>query len=529
VRIPLLLYGLALAVRLVLIAQFPYPAYPDSAYYVDVARSLHAGTGFNVDFIWIFAEVGGTIPADPALPIPSNAHWMPLASIVQVPFMAVFGDLAWASALPFALIGAIAAPLTWAIARDFGARDSVAVGAGILTAIPLLSAVFLVQPDNFSLFQPLVIGSLWLGARALRGSSPWAFVGAGLLAGLATLSRNDGLLVLAALGLAFAWDRWLAWRSAGARPPAISLAAAIGCVAVFVLVMAPWWARQLAVFGSLSPSTASGKVLFIRSIEEWNSITTPATLGRLLDMGLGPLLQTRVEGLVAALTIYFTLVAGVVLAPFMLIGGWARRGSRDFGPFFIYAGLLFAFSAIVSAVHVPGGTFIHSAIALAPFSYILALEGVDISVEWVARRRASWDAARASRIFTGGVVAFALVCALAGSLVVHGVWEDRRQREVAVATTLTDAGAGSEDRVMSIDAASTKYWSDHGGVVLVNDPIDTIHEVASAYGIAWLVLDQKESVPAAAPILAGNRPSWVGPPLSTGIAGLMVYPLELGS
>ena len=59
--------------------------------------------------------------------------------------------------------------------------------------------------------------------------------------------------------------------------------------------------------------------------------------------------------------------------------------------------------------------------------------------------------------------------------------------------------------------------------------IDTIEDVARAYGIAWLVLDAKDSVPAAAPILAGNRPSWVGPPLSTGIAGLMVYPLELGS
>ena len=528
-RIPLLLYGLALAVRLVLIAQFPYPAYPDSAYYVDVARSLHAGTGFNVDFIWIFAEVGGVIPADPMLPIPSNAHWMPLASIVQVPFMALFGDVAWAEALPFALIGAIAAPLTWAIARDFGARGSVAVGAGILTAVPLLSAVYLVQPDNFSLFQPLVIGSLWLAARALRGSSPWTFIGAGLLAGLATLSRNDGLLVLASLGLVFAWDRLRALRSAGAQPPAISVAAAVGCVVAFVLVMAPWWARQLAVFGSLSPSTASGKVLFIRSIEEWNSISTPATLGRLLDMGIGPLLQTRVVGLVNALLIYTTLVAGVVLAPFMVIGGWARRRSRDFGPFFIYAGLLFAFSAIVSAVHVPGGTFIHSAIALAPFSYILALEGVNIAVEWVARRRTSWDAARASRIFTGAVVAFALVCAVAGSLVVHAVWEDRRERALAVATTLSDAGAGAADRVMSIDAASTKYWSDHGGVVLVNDPIETIHEVARAYGIAWLVLDAKESVPAAAPILAGNRPSWVGPGLSTGIAGLMVYPLELGS
>ena len=90
-RIPLLLYGLALAVRLVLIAHFPHPAYPDSAYYVDVANNLHAGLGFNVDFIWIFPEVGGGIPPDPTLPIPSNAHWMPLASIVQVPFIAIFG------------------------------------------------------------------------------------------------------------------------------------------------------------------------------------------------------------------------------------------------------------------------------------------------------------------------------------------------------------------------------------------------------------------------------------------------------
>ena len=72
---------------------FPDPAYPDSSYYVDVARPLHAGHGFNVDFVWIFAEVGGAIPANPVLPIPSNAHWMPLASLVQVPFLFVFGDV----------------------------------------------------------------------------------------------------------------------------------------------------------------------------------------------------------------------------------------------------------------------------------------------------------------------------------------------------------------------------------------------------------------------------------------------------
>src|SRR2546422_9937761 len=58
VRTPLLLFALALAVRAVLVALFPDPAYPDSYYYVDVARSIAAGNGLNVDFIWIFAEVG---------------------------------------------------------------------------------------------------------------------------------------------------------------------------------------------------------------------------------------------------------------------------------------------------------------------------------------------------------------------------------------------------------------------------------------------------------------------------------------
>jgi hypothetical protein len=515
VRTPLLLYGLALAVRALLIWHFPYPAYPDSAYYLDVARSLHAGGGFNVDFIWIFAEVGGKIPLDPMLPIPSNAHWMPLASIVQVPFMALFGTVAWASAAPFALIGATAAPLTWAIARDAKASSTVAIGAGILTAIPLLSAVYLVQPDNFSLYQPLVIASLWMAARAIRGRSAGrAFVAAGLLAGLATLSRNDGMLVLASLGVVFLFDRWRAWRSAGSRRPAIPFWSAVGCVAVFVLVMAPWWARQLAVFGSLSPSTASGKVLFIRDIGEWNSITTPADLGHLLGMGIGPLIVSRIGGLVAALIIYITLVGGVVLAPLMLIGGWARRSSDDFRPFFAYAAILFAFSAIVSAVHVPGGTFIHSAVALAPYSYILVLEGVAVAVAWVAARRKTWDAASATRIFTASVLGFAVVCAVFGTLAVHAVWEHRRERDVAVAVALDADGAPLSDRVMSIDAASTKYWSGHGGVVLVNDPVDTVHQVADAYDIRWLVLDRDESTPVAGPILAGERPSWVGPPIA---------------
>ena len=294
--------------------------------------------------------------------------------------------------------------------------------------------------------------------------------------------------------------------------------------------MAPWWARQLAVFGSLSPSTASGKVLFIRDIGEWNSIATPATLDHLLGMGLGPLLLSRIGGLVAALMIYTTLVGGFVLAPFMVIGGWARRRSLDFGPFFLYFAILFAFSALVSAVHVPGGTFIHSAVALAPHSYILALEGIVVAVGWVAARRPAWRADAATSVFTAAALVFAALAAVAGSLFVHASWTARRDSFLAVGRALDAVGSPTSDRVMSIDAGGMRYWTGHGGVVLVNDPLDTVHQVARAYDIRWLVIDRTDSVQAIAPILGGARPPWLGAPiLAEGSpTALAVYPVERG-
>jgi hypothetical protein len=537
VRTPIALFLLALAARLAAALHFPDPAYPDSFYYVDVARQLAAGHGFRVDVVWIFAEVGGRIPANPVLPIASNAHWMPLASLVQVPFIWVLGPTAMASALPFAILGAIVAPLAWAIAHDAGLGPRAAIGAGVLTAFPALSFVYMTQPDNFSLYQPLVAGSLWLAARGLRGR-PRDFALAGLLAGLATLSRNDGVLVLVVLGATFLWDRArgrMASGGAPARPPRIPMRAAIAAVVLFAITVAPWYLRQLAVFGSLSPSTASGKVLFIRDIGEWNSITTPATLDHLLGMGIGPLLATRVGGLVSAVLIFSVLAGALVLVPLMVAGAWRRRRDAWFGPYLGYGVLLFAFSAIVSAVHVPGGTFIHSAVALVPHAYVLAIEGIAGIVAWVAVRRRSWDTAAATRVFTTAAVAFGVITAVAGTVAVHAGWDGKRQRMIAVGAALDAAGAARADRVMSIDAAGYRYWTGHPGVVLVNDPIETVEAVARAYDIRWLVIEPGDSVPAARAILPGYRvdtstgfamplPAWVGPPVLDD-ADVAVYPV----
>jgi dolichyl-phosphate-mannose-protein mannosyltransferase len=519
-RTALALYAFAVLVRLVLIALYPDPAYVDSYYYVNVARALQAGHGFNIDFIWTFVDLGGAIPAQPALPIPSNAHWMPLAALVQVPFLALLGPTAWASALPFALIGSLAAPMTWAFATEAGARRDVALGAGLLVAVPA-AVVFMAQPDNFSLYQPIVLGALWLGARGLKGDAR-AFAAAGAFVGLAMLARNDGVLVGAALGLLFLWQRFGAWRTA--RPAALPWWSAIASLGLFLLVMAPWWARQLAVFGSISPSSASGRILWIRSLAEMNSIEGHPTLSTFLGQGLGPLVSSRLVGLAQAVISFVVLVAGLVLAPLMVVGGWLRRSSPDFAPFYVYAAILFGFSALVSAVHVPNGTFIHSAIALAPQASILALEGVVGLVAWVAIRRRAWDAAEASRIFVGGAVALTMLVGIGFSFATRTAWAEERAIKVAAGAALAQAGAAPSEVVMSLDTGGVKYWTGHPGVVAPDDPIATVERVAQAYGARWLLVERRDTVPALAGLLQDDGPhaSWIGPAVWRKPAGIPV-------
>ena len=212
---------------------FPDPAYPDSFYYVDVARALAAGHGLNVDFVWIFAEVGGQLPADAVLPIPSNAHWLPLASFIQAPFIAVMGPTAFASALPMVIIGSLAAPLTWAIARDVGASRTVQLGAGVLGGDPGGGRRVHGPAGELRDLPAARRGdAVARGARAARrhdGRTPRPACSSAL----ASIARNDAFLLGAAVGLVFVIDRVRAWRrwpaTDAARRGAPSAASACTC------------------------------------------------------------------------------------------------------------------------------------------------------------------------------------------------------------------------------------------------------------------------------------------------------------
>ena len=509
--------------------QYPDPGYPDSFYYVDVARALAAGHGLNVDFVWIFAEVGSRLPDPAVLPVPSNAHWLPLASFIQAPFIVLMGPTAIASALPMVLIGSLAAPLTWLIARDAGASRTVQLGAGVLGAIPAAGAVFMAQPENFALFQPLVAATLWLAARGLRGDRR-AYALAGLLVGLASIARNDAFLLGAAVGLVFVFDRVRAWRK-GTRP-ALSVSAAVACLVLFLIVVGPWWYRQMSIFGSISPTASSGSALWLTAYRQWNSITADTSLAAFMAQGPGAILASRVFGFVAAAANFAVIIGSVMLVPFMIWGAWLRRHSDDFLPWFLYVVIMFAGATLIFPLHVPGGAFIHSAVGMAPHAYILALEGVAAMVLAISRWRSAWEPRKAVPLFTWALVGFVAITAFVYAPVVHRAWGVDRTSRLALAAELDRIGIPPTDRLMTIDAGGFKYFTGHGGVVSPDDPIDTIRAVAQAYQIRWLVLERSAVVDALEPVLLDDRrPNWIGPAtfavpaLQGGPPTLALYPV----
>lgn len=511
-RTSLALFGLALGARIAMALPFQQPGYPDASYYVTVARELASGHGFSIPYIWNFVDVGGHLPSDGILPIASNGHWMPLASIVQVPFIWLLGPTWLASVLPFWLLGAVAAPMTWWLGLDAGLGRGASLAGGLLMALPGAAAPYLSQPDNFSLYLVLAVAALWLCRHGMRGHR-WAFAFGGLAVGLGMLARTDGVLLGVPFALAFVHERWRSWRG-GAGDEQIGWTAALACLGLFLLVMGPWWLRDLQVFGSISPSSSNGRILWIRTYDQLFSVsdvTTPATF---FGQGLGPLLASRIGGLGAAIIAIAGAPLLFFLLPFTLVGTWLRRRDPAFRPWLVYGLTFLAFSAVVFAVHLPNGMALHSGMALIPHAYLLAVVGIGGTVHWVAERRSSWHEERATRNFTAIAVAAAWLFAGLATWRLASGWQS--DADVRAALMRDGPGVPATDRLMSSDPGA--YWYGWGitGVITPNDPLQVVEQTARLYGIRWLALDLAHVVPSLEPVLNGSeRPAWLSRPLAS--------------
>ncbi len=222
----LLLVALAARVGVVL-ATPDFEPINDAAGYVEHAESIAAGDGYPPSSI-----VRGDQP---------TAYTPPGWPYLLGGFVSVVGDDVTAVRLAqAALVGVAAVALAGLVAFQLW-------GAGVALIVLGLAAVYppLVVSASGLLSEPLFV-ALELGAvaavLAFRESGRWRWIAAaGVLAGLAILTRTNGAVLLLPLALA-------AWR----RPP-VSLRAPAVVLACAALTVVPWTIRNAVVFDEFIP------------------------------------------------------------------------------------------------------------------------------------------------------------------------------------------------------------------------------------------------------------------------------------
>jgi hypothetical protein len=461
------------------------PPYLDAAYYELVARQLATGHGVTSPALWSFLEVGGQLPASPALPVASNGHWMPLTSIIAAGSMLIFGPSRLAAELPMVFIGAALVPLTALVAWELWRQRRIAVVSGLLAVFAGPMLVYVPVVDSFAAFGLAGFCAIYSSVRAVRSPTGgrWLLL-AGFGVGVATLARIDGMLLAVAPATA-----WLVRRGIGPRVPLppLSCASAIAAALFGVAVLTPWLLRQQIVFGTPFPS-AGGHTLWITSYNEQFSIGHPVDIGSYLAWGPVPIIGSKLASWALLVGRTAVLLGGTFVLSFGY-GLWTTRRHPELLPFTAYFVVLFAVMGGLFTFHAPQGAWYHSAWAWLPFAIPISVGAFDGFVASIGRRWRLLARERNRRFLFGAAVIGAVVLSLVGSV---ALWRDSvaRAGRVEAAAMFLETTAHPDDVIMAVDPPSLTLRTGLHAVAPPFDPFPVIGEVVDAYDVRWVVVER---------------------------------------
>ncbi|MBI5669043.1 MAG: hypothetical protein HZC41_13645 [Chloroflexi bacterium] len=520
------------------------PSFTDAFYHLNAANRLVTGQGLTDPYLWTYIGAPDTLPA------PSHLYWMPLTSLTAAFGMWMLnapGDYA-AAQWPFALLFAGTVYVGFWLGWRIGGTRRQAWVTGLLTLFAGYYTRFWGAIDTFAPYA--FVGSLclvWMGlALTPRPPLPhregklerrtqsrfvyWTLAGA--FAGLAHLTRADGVLLLIVgwAAIFWPWDRRVgAWH---AVPLRMRLTNAAVMSLAYLLVMLPWFARNLNAIGSLLPLGGTQAIWFTEYNDLFN-YPPDASPAAFFANGLDTLFRTRWEALVGGGGLLsgnlgtFVAVEGlVVMTPLMLLGLWQRCCQPFLRGFWLYAlGLHLVMTLVFPYPGYRGGLF-HSAAALVPWWAALGVAGLDDAVDWAAKKRRRWNAATAKRMFSAALVGVAvylsLVVGLANRAVPRGT--------PALYDKLLEI-LPPDARVLVNDPAQLYYYTGMGGTVLPNEAPDVIPAIAQQYGVDYVLLEgvtdagRANAAPARLwPILTEAYPFLT--PVELDVAGVKLYAIQ---
>ncbi|HTX91988.1 MAG TPA: hypothetical protein VMC09_12310 [Anaerolineales bacterium] len=479
-RLYLLLAALGLAVGVLAAAFQPAPGYMDADYYYAGGLQLVRGHGFTEPYLWNYLD-------DPAgLPHPSNAYWMPLASLLAAAGAALFGPGSWSAARAgFLAVFACLPPLTAALAWRLTSRRDLGLTAGLLAVFPAFYLPLTTTTDTFGLY--MLLGGCFFLVLYRRTSFLTPLL-LGLLAGLMHLARADGLLWLL---LAFLAVWFILPKAARSTTFYFSILTLAG----YLLVMAPWFIRNLNAFGTpLAPG--GSKMLWLTSYDQLFAYPAgQVTSTAWWQSGLPDILRARLWAFGLNLANALSVQGEVFLLPLIGIGAWHLRKDRRI----LLAGLawLLTLGAMTVAFPFAGarGGFLHSGAAVQIVWWALAPIGLDRLIAWGVRRR-GWAAGLASRLFQGALVTLAvlLTAAVFWGRILGGSggqpWGQENAAYQQMDDFLVNQGLLSGDVVMVANPPGFSLVSGNSAIAVPDGSVETLLDAAQRYNAIYLILEQ---------------------------------------
>src|SRR5688572_15790778 len=490
----------------IILSQFqPKPGYLDSEYYYAGGIQLATGNGFNEPYLWNYLD--GT----KSLPHPSHTYWFPLASIISAIPMWLFNNTSYAVArIPFIIIAALVVPITAHLAYLFSKRKDLAIVSALFAIFSVYHAPFVGVTDNFSLF--MFFGGLYFifitkilmfpspdsGGR-VRGEGKYWFI-LGILSGFLSLSRSDCLLWLGITFLFILFRNNSQSQVSSLKSPItnyLSLIARYSLLSIlgFLLIMSPWYARNLKTFGTLMAPGGS-RALWLQNYDQ-TFIYPPETLTKesFLEYGWENIWNDRMWALGTNLQSMFAAHGGIILFPFIIAGIiYFRKDERVKLAVIAWSILFFVMTFIFPFAGVRGA-FFHAGAALQPTWWVLAPLGLDSIL--ASLRKRNWGDDRGRIIFTSSLV---LVTIILTFFVIYirlfslG-WGEVKVDYLETEQFLIQNGIESDDIVIVRDAPAYYLESNRSAISIPYGGIDAILAVSKQFDAEYLMLEPEATLP----------------------------------
>jgi hypothetical protein len=506
------LFFASLSVRWLYARPVVFPPLDAPAFYLTTAENVVTGRGLEVDALWSYQ-----VPF-PAVTHPSHEHRMPLTTAVIASAFAIQRALSGAleasletGQMPGLILGALLAPLTYLFGRralpQGRSNRWISLGAAVLIVVNATLAYQSATADSTAPYSLLAAGALAVAVR--KPGERGGYLGAGLLAGLAYLTRVDGLLLFFAIPLAWwllpmptrpaveipdtpaarlAWEQWPRQRRTKEDLPRVvgpGFRHLVDLSVAFALIVTPWLVRNYLTFGTPLPSSMLDQAWLTDYIDNFNYLFHP-TPETWLAQTWSVILDQRIQALAHSGQVLLegTFPWGVLALP----GLWLLRRELSLFPSLVYGLLLFFGLALVLPISSLSGAFYHAFGAVMPFLAIVAAYSI-YRVGQVLGRRPRL----AATIWASITVALLLLAAWQVMRTLPTITErhlaQKEQFEAAAGWLSQNAPPGAV--VMTDATYSLHYASGHPCIALPgNEPPDSAWQAAQRYGARYLIVTQ---------------------------------------